>query len=110
MVALRGKPLPFLRLRSLFGLPGACPRRENVVVMRHGTATAGLAVDALEGESSTVIKPLGAMFKDVPGVSGSSILGDGRVALILDVGGLLRETLRRVAARVEGPVAEGAVP
>lgn len=110
VVALRGKPLPFLRLRSLFGLPGACPRRENVVVMRHGTATAGLAVDALEGESSTVIKPLGAMFKDVPGVSGSSILGDGRVALILDVGGLLRETLRRVAARVEGPVAEGAVP
>jgi two-component system chemotaxis sensor kinase CheA len=46
-----------------------------------------------------VIKPLGAMFKGIPGVAGSSILGNGRVALILDVAGLLRETLRRAAAR-----------
>ena len=45
------------------------------------------------------IKPLGTMFKGIPGVAGSSILGNGRVALILDVSGLLRETLRRAAAR-----------
>ncbi len=106
VVAVRGRALPYLRLRSLFGLPGQAAGRENVVVMRHGGAVAGLAVDALLGESSTVIKPLGAMFRDVPGVSGSSILGDGRVALILDVGGLLRQTLRR-AARVEARAAEG---
>ena len=54
-------------------------------------------MDALQGESSTVIKPLGAMFKGLPGVAGSSILGNGRVALILDVPGILRETLRRAA-------------
>jgi two-component system, chemotaxis family, sensor kinase CheA len=110
VVAVRGKAMPFLRLRALFGLPGAASARENVVVMRHGTTTAGLAVDALQGESSTVIKPLGTMFKDVPGVSGSSILGDGRVALILDVGGLLRETLRRAAAQAGGRAMEGAMP
>jgi two-component system chemotaxis sensor kinase CheA len=99
VVNLRGKPLPYLRLRDHFGLEGARPSRENVVVVQHGAQTAGIVVDALHGESSTVIKPLGAMFKGIPGVGGSSILGNGRVALILDVAGLLRETLRRAAAR-----------
>jgi two-component system chemotaxis sensor kinase CheA len=97
VVALRGKPLPYLRLRRLFGTAGDAPARENVVVVQHGAHAAGIAVDALHGESSTVIKPLGAMFKGLPGVAGSSILGNGRVALILDVPGLLRETLRRAA-------------
>ncbi|MBI5068920.1 MAG: chemotaxis protein CheA [Deltaproteobacteria bacterium] len=94
---LRGQPLPYLRLRSHFGLAGEPPRRENVVVVRQGEARAGLCVDALLGESQTVVKPLGRMFQGVPGVSGSSILGDGRVALILDVAGLLREVLRKAA-------------
>jgi len=65
--------------------------------VQHGANAAGIAVDALHGESSTVIKPLGTMFKGLPGVAGSSILGNGRVALILDVPGLLRETLRRAS-------------
>ncbi len=100
IVSLRGKPLPYLRLRRLFGTDGAAPERENVVVVQHGAHAAGIAVDALHGESSTVIKPLGTMFKGLPGVAGSSILGNGRVALILDVPGLLRETLRRAARDV----------
>lgn len=99
VVNVRDKPLPYLRLRDHFALGGARPARENVVVVQNGTQTAGVVVDALHGESSTVIKPLGAMFKGIPGVAGSSILGNGRVALILDVAGLLRETLRRAAAR-----------
>jgi two-component system chemotaxis sensor kinase CheA len=99
IVNLRERPLPYLCLRDHFGLDGARPARENVVVVQHGTQTAGVVVDALHGESSTVIKPLGAMFKGIPGVAGSSILGNGRVALILDVAGLLRESLRRTAAR-----------
>ena len=97
VIDLRGRPLPFLRLRSRFGLAAAPAERENVVVVRHGEACAGLGVDSLLGESQTVIKPLGKMFQGVPGVSGSSILGDGRVALILDVAGLLREVLRKAA-------------
>jgi two-component system chemotaxis sensor kinase CheA len=99
IINLRDRPLPYLSLRDHFGLGGERPPRENVVVVQHGNQTAGVVVDALHGESSTVIKPLGAMFKGIPGVAGSSILGNGRVALILDVAGLLRETLRRAAAR-----------
>jgi two-component system chemotaxis sensor kinase CheA len=99
VVNLRGRPLPYLRLRDHFSLAGERPARENVVVVQHGAQTAGVVVDALHGESSTVIKPLGTMFKGIPGVAGSSILGNGRVALILDVAGLLREALRRAAAR-----------
>jgi two-component system chemotaxis sensor kinase CheA len=98
VVNLRGKPLPYVRLREHLRAAGARPARENVVVVQHGASVAGVAVDALFGESSTVIKPLGTMFKGLPGVAGSSILGDGRVALVLDVPGLLRETLR--AARL----------
>jgi two-component system chemotaxis sensor kinase CheA len=99
VVNLRDKPLPYLRLRDHFALPGARPPREAVVVVQHGQQTAGVVVDVLHGESSTVIKPLGSMFKGIAGVAGSSILGNGRVALILDVAGILRETLRRAAAR-----------
>jgi two-component system chemotaxis sensor kinase CheA len=99
VVNLRGKPLPYLRLRDHFGLEGQRPFRENVVVVQHGVQAAGIVVDELHGESSTVIKPLGKMFKQIPGIAGSSILGNGRVALILDVAGILRETLKRAALR-----------
>ncbi len=98
VLGLRGQPLPFMRLRHHLGVPGDAPAREAVVVVRHGEATAGIAVDHLLGESQTVVKPLGRMFQGLPGVAGSSILGDGTVALILDVGGLLREALRRSQA------------
>lgn len=94
---LRGQPLPFVRLREHFGLGGDPPARENVVVVRYAGAAVGLAVDALLGESQTVIKPLGKMFQGIRGISGSAILGDGRVALILDIAGLLRDALRRAA-------------
>lgn len=111
---VRGKPLPFLRLRDQFGLRGDPPRRENVVVVQYAGASVGLAVDALLGESQTVIKPLGRMFQGIRGVSGSAILGDGRVALILDVAGLLREALARrggeATAAGAGPAATKALP
>jgi two-component system, chemotaxis family, sensor kinase CheA len=98
VIPLRGRPLPYVRLREIFGVGGSQPRRESVVVVEHGPATAGIAVDALLGESQTVIKPLGRMFQGLPGITGSSILGDGKVALILDVAGLIRQTLKRAAA------------
>ena len=59
---------------------------------------AGLAVDAIHGESQTVIKPLGRLFRGLAGVSGATILGDGRVALILDVTSLFREQYARGAS------------
>ncbi len=89
---LRGEPLPYVRLRDLFACSEAPPERESVVVVRHELARAGLVVDRLFGSSQAVIKPLSELFQGVRGLCGSTILGDGRVAFILDVAGLL-ETL-----------------
>jgi two-component system chemotaxis sensor kinase CheA len=96
--SLRGAPLPYVRVRSLFGVAGAPPARENMVVVRHGARLAGLVVDELLGGGQAVVKPLGKMFQRLPGVSGSTILGDGRVALILDVADLLQRALDRDVA------------
>lgn len=83
---LRGRPLPFVRLRELFELPPPAQKiRENLVVVQYGHTLAGLVVDHLTGEFQAVIKPLGQLLRGVRGISGSTILGDGRVALILDI-------------------------
>ncbi len=91
---LRGQPLPYLRLRDHFQLRGPLPARESIVVIAHGRGQAGLAVDTLLGQGQTVVKPLGQLFHGVSGVSGSAILGTGRVALILDVPSLLKKALQ----------------
>lgn len=95
LIDLRGEPVPYLRLREHFtlGAPDG-PARENVVVVEHGEGRAGLAVDAVHGRSQTVIKPLGRLFSGLQGISGSAILGNGRVALILDVPALLGGVVR----------------
>jgi len=85
LVNLRGEVLPFLRLREAFGMAGAPPSRERVVVVQCGDIRAGIVVDRLLGEFQTVIKPLGGLFRNLRGVGGSTILGSGEVALILDV-------------------------
>ncbi|HEY6794012.1 MAG TPA: chemotaxis protein CheA [Kineosporiaceae bacterium] len=87
---LRGEVLPFIRLRSLFGVGGERPRRENVVVVEYAGMKIGLVVDTLLGEFQTVIKPLGRLFEHVRGIGGSTILGNGEVALIIDVPMLIR--------------------
>lgn len=89
---LRGEVLPFIRLRDLFDVDGAKGTRENIVVVKHAGQKFGLVVDTLLGEAQTVIKPLSKMFAQVRGISGSSILGSGDVALILDVPALMQET------------------
>jgi two-component system chemotaxis sensor kinase CheA len=63
--------------------------REAVVIVQAGEQQAGLVVDALLGETQAVIKPLAGIFNAVPGVSGTTIMNDGRVSLILDVAPLL---------------------
>ena len=83
--------LPFIRLRDLFEVPGTPGARQNIVVVKHGNQKFGLVVDALLGEAQTVIKPLSKMFAQVKGISGSSILGSGDVALILDVPVLMEQ-------------------
>jgi two-component system chemotaxis sensor kinase CheA len=90
-VDLRGQPLPFVRLRERFRIQGASARRRSIVVVRYGSRKAGLVVDSLLGEFQTVIKPLGKVFAGARFLSGSSILGNGEVALILDMAALLND-------------------
>ena len=82
---VRGLAMPYARLASLFGTTSPPVERENLVVLQHEGRQFGLVVDALIGERQAVLKPLHRLFDRVPGVSGSTILGDGRVSLILDV-------------------------
>lgn len=88
---LRGEMLPVLRLRSLFEVQGPRSQRDSLVVVQHNGRRAGLLVDALLGKSQTVIKPLSRMFDQVRGISGSAILGNGEVALILDVAAVMNQ-------------------
>jgi two-component system chemotaxis sensor kinase CheA len=90
VINLRGCTLPYVGLRQLLGIRTPAPARESIVVVSSGGERAGISVDVLHGESQTVIKPLGRLFRDTAAVAGSTILGDGRVALILDVSELLR--------------------
>ncbi|HYO56152.1 chemotaxis protein CheA [Archangium sp.] len=91
---LRGEPLPYLCLREHFTLGGEPPSRESIVVIGHGRGRAGIAVDVLLGQGQTVIKPLGKPCQGLPGLAGSTLMGDGRVALILDVSALLQQALK----------------
>jgi len=92
VLRLRGEALPYIRLRHVLEVDGdAAPARESVVVIHSAGFQAGLVVDHLFGETQAVLKPLPSCFGDVPGVSGTTIMGDGRVALILDVGTVLEQ-------------------
>ena len=86
---LRGEVLPFVRLRELFEIGGEVPARQNVLIVHYAGRKAGLVVDTLLGEFQTVIKPLGVLFRHLRGIGGSTILGSGEVALILDVPALV---------------------
>jgi two-component system chemotaxis sensor kinase CheA len=101
---LRGEVLPFIRMRQLFGVPGEPARRQNVVIVEQSGARTGLVVDSLLGELQTVIKPLGVLFSRVKCISGSTILGSGEVALILDVGPLIAGHTDREHTRRAVPV------
>lgn len=85
---LRGQVLPVVSLRRLYALDSSAPERTSVVVLRAGKRRYGVLVDQLLGQHQTVIKPLGRMFSSLRGMSGSSILGNGEIALIFDVNSL----------------------
>jgi two-component system chemotaxis sensor kinase CheA len=98
VISLRGQPLPYLDLARHFGVEGERKNRQSLIVVRSESHLAGLVVDELHGETQTVIKPLGKFFEGLRWAAGSSILGNGRVALILDVAALLREVCKEELA------------
>ncbi|MGB5246252.1 MAG: chemotaxis protein CheA [Woeseia sp.] len=94
---LRDQYLPVLRLHELFGIEADCKLIEDgliVVAEAHGQRV-GILVDELQEQQQVVIKSLEANYKQTAGISGATILGDGTVALIVDVPGLLRLFLAR---------------
>lgn len=101
-VNLRGEVLPLVRLRQLFAMSGEAPPRQNVVVVQYAGTKSGIVVDQLLGEFQTVIKPLGSIFRNIKGIGGSTILGSGEVALILDVQALVQRCANSEEQRAHG--------
>jgi len=81
---VRGSLTPYVSLREQFGITSTPPEIEQIVIAGVNGTRIGFVVDAVVGEHQTVIKTLGKMYRDVQGISGATILGDGTVALILD--------------------------
>lgn len=97
-VNLRGEVMPYLRLGEYFNTTKKGKEkqesRESLVVVRSGQNKAGFVVDQLHGEHQTVIKPLGKVFENLAGLAGATVLGDGNVALILDVQALVQKVVK----------------
>jgi len=93
MAMIRGELLPIVRLDRRFAIPDARqnPAEALFVVAEAQGRRFCLLVDELLGKQEVVIKSLGDTFRQVSGISGGAILGDGRVGLILDVNGVFRE-------------------
>ena len=103
---LRGEVLPYLDLALFYGAHNGAPvgaahtfgsknnGRRSLVVVRQGAVRIGLVVDRLLGEHQTVIKPLASIFKPLEALAGSTILGSGDVALVLDMQGLMAAATR----------------
>lgn len=99
---IRGRFVPFLRLRQLFACDGQPGPDQNVVIVTLGDTRVGVVVDRIIGTNQTVIKQMSKLHAGVRAVSGATILGDGSVALILDVMHLLAlgQTLPDPTARM----------
>ena len=89
LIALRDQYVPFARLHDLFGFDLQELPNRRMVIIRVGEERVGLVVDEIIGQRQTVIKPLSILHRAIPGLSGATILGDGRVALIIDVAAIV---------------------
>lgn len=96
IVIFHDRQLPFINMHDYFGLASPRPAIEQMVVVAIKNVQVGVLVDQVVGGNQTVIKPLGKLFRRAEGVSSATILGDGSVALILDV-----EQIMNVAEKFE---------
>ena len=86
---VRGGIVPYIRLRERFAISGNAPEVEQIVITESPGGKVGFVVDTVIGEHQTVIKNMGRVYRNVDVISGATILGDGTVALIMDVPKLL---------------------
>ncbi len=99
LVAVRGELVPYVPLREAFAVGGEEPAIEKIVIVRHGADRVGLVVDRVVGSHQTVIQSLGRFYRGIEVLSGATIMGDGRVALILDLRGVIRVAESRLRAK-----------
>lgn len=85
LVNVRGEIVPYVPLREAFAVHAERPEIEQIVIARLDSGRVGFVVDHVIGENQTVIKNLGRFYQNLRGISGATILGDGHVALILDL-------------------------
>jgi two-component system chemotaxis sensor kinase CheA len=90
MLPVRDQLVPYVRLRDFFAISGERPAREQMVISRINGDRFGLVLDGVVGEHQTVLKSLGWIYRNATGLSGSTILGNGHVALILDVANVMQ--------------------
>lgn len=97
LIKVRDEIVPYVRLRERFDLQGIAPEIEQIVIAHLDGRRVGFVVDHVIGEHQTVIKSLSRIYREVKGVSGATVLGDGTLALILDIPQLieLEETAER---------------
>ncbi len=101
-INLRSELVPYVRLREWFFLPGDNPPIEQVVIVHTAGQEVGLVVDEVIGQQQTVIKNLGRAYRDVKGISGATIQGDGSMALIMDTAQLVEEVIQQSWNRAQG--------
>lgn len=90
MMPVRDQLVPYVRLRDFFAIPGERPDLEQLVIVQINDERFGVVLDDVIGEHQTVLKSLGWVYRNAIGVSGSTILGNGEVALILDMPNVLK--------------------
>ena len=96
---IRGQIVPYIKLRDEFDVPGPAPSIEQIVIAGVNGNRIGFVVDNVIGEHQTVIKNLGNLYKGVNAVSGATILGDGTVALIVDIPHLVNSAVQKTDQR-----------
>lgn len=89
MMTFRGEAFTYISLREILGIQGVPPGTEKIILVRVGGKKTGFSVDQVIGQHQTVIKSLSRVYGNIEGISGATILGDGTVALILDVDQLI---------------------
>jgi two-component system, chemotaxis family, sensor kinase CheA len=94
---VRGQIIPYIRLRDHFGMRSKRPEREQIMIAETDEGRCGFVVDEVLGDHQTVIKTLGAVYRHVQLISGATILGNGKLALILDPHKIAQDAIRSMA-------------
>lgn len=96
ILKLRDKIIPYVYLRDILNIPGESLEHQQIIVVNTHDQVMGFVVDSVEGKHQTVVKSTSRLFSNVKEVTGATILGDGRIALILDVNILSRKADKKI--------------